>query len=488
MTGRNSRRLWEDMVRLTNASSLECVRSLRMVLFIWLQADRDNPLRRQVRRVGSAIRPLLPMRTLGIPQAKRGQLVFCFAHQTPANMQNLLPVARAADRRGVLGGIVSAGDFERELAEFSGRIPIVTAQSLISQLSIVQRHKIAVESLRTFREIFEMLSAYDAHLTWCLFRNAGTVLDETVRSLQLGVAFRNLLEAWSPSCVVSTSDLWPLEYQFAYQASSLRIPSVVIQHGISDHSWWPFQADLFVAWGDIFKEKMTELGVPLNRLAIGGMPASDQVFQRQRALDRNGVREGVMQDPPVCLILSHSQGRVVEPELFERFKEVLSETIQLTPNVRWKVKLHPSEEDSFYRELDDKIFKRLEIYPKSTSLVEAVEGADVVTTLFSASGLEAMMMERPVIVPVFSPRGRELAWWPDLGGGVYAQNADEFHHHLVNLLTVPQNRLRQIESQRSFLKRSFANPGCAAEVIVDLITNTSLLENSQEVLSGGAAV
>src|SRR5271167_4028268 len=99
MINRNSREFWEDIVRLTNASPLECVRSLRVVLFIWLQADTDNPLRRQVRQFGSAIRPLLPMRKAAIPRAKRGQLVFCFAHKTPANMQNLLPVAREADRR-----------------------------------------------------------------------------------------------------------------------------------------------------------------------------------------------------------------------------------------------------------------------------------------------------------------------------------------------------------------------------------------------------
>jgi hypothetical protein len=99
-----------------------------------------------------------------------------------------------------------------------------------------------------------------------------------------------------------------------------------------------------------------------------------------------------------------------------------------------------------------------------------------------------MMMGRPVIVPVFSSRGKELAWWPDLGGGVYARNAEEFRQHLVNLLSVPQNRLRQLESQRGFLKRSFANPGHAGEAIVDLLSDAALLENAQGVLSGGAAV
>ena len=484
MTGKNSRVFWADIVGLTNESQLECVRSLRMVLFIWLQAERDNPLRRQVRRIGSAIRPLLPMSRIAVPPTTPGQIVFCFAHQTPANMQNLLPVAREAQRRRLLGGIVAAGNFEHELKEFSGRVPIVTADSLVSQLTTTQRYQAGVEALSALREIFSRLRGYDSHLCWRLLRNLGTVLDEAMTSLQLAVAFRMLFEAWSPSCVISTSDLWPLEYQFAYQASCLRIPSVVIQHGISDDCWWPFQADLFVAWGEIFKEKMAEIGVPSNRMAIGGMPASDAVFQRVQTVDPGRDMKGLNSESPVCLILSHSQGRVVEPEIFNRFKQLLSETVELTPNVRWKIKLHPSEEDSFYRELDDKIFKRLEIYPKSTSLVDAVTGADVVTTLFSASGLEAMMMERPVIVPVFSARGRELAWWPDLGGGAYVSSAAEFRQRLMDLLSDPQVRNRQLDSQRSFLRKSFANPGRAGEAIVDLITSPSVLESAQGVLSG----
>ena len=137
-----------------------------------------------------------------------------------------------------------------------------------------------------------------------------------------------LLESWAPSAVVSTSDLWPFEYQVAYQASLLSIPSFVIQHGISDESWWPFQADKFVAWGDAFVEKMRQVGTPANRLVIGGMPASDSVFQRHHSVERGGRKRGTCA-LPVCLVLSHTHGRTVEPAPFSLFKEFLAETIKL---------------------------------------------------------------------------------------------------------------------------------------------------------------
>ena len=63
-------------------------------------------------------------------------------------MHNLLPVAREAQRRGVLGGIVSAADFSEELAEFRGRVPVMTAGDLVSQLSAGARREILAEAFR----------------------------------------------------------------------------------------------------------------------------------------------------------------------------------------------------------------------------------------------------------------------------------------------------------------------------------------------------
>src|SRR5579871_5768282 len=144
---------WKDIVRLTDESGSDSVRSLRAALFIWMQMDKPNLLRRQARQLFSAARTCLPLSAVPIPLAQRGRLVFCFAHRSPANMNNLLPVAREADRRGLLGGIVSAGDFSAELKEFSGRVPIVTAQSLVGLISGRERQRIMAEAFRTLNRV-----------------------------------------------------------------------------------------------------------------------------------------------------------------------------------------------------------------------------------------------------------------------------------------------------------------------------------------------
>lgn len=485
MINKNAPELWRDMVRLTDASGSECIRSLRTALYIFLQKSTANSARRQLLRMVKSMGPLLPMQRSPLPVVAKGRLAFCFAHRTPANLGNLLPVAREAARRGMLGGIVAAADCRDELSEFVGQAPIVTPRSLAAQIGLGQRYGIRAEALRVFVTLSEIVSNYDIHLASRLRSNMGALVAEITTSLEMSAGLKTLFRAWSPSCVISTTDLWPLEFQFACQASSLDIPSVVIQHGAPDESGWPFEADHWVVWGETFKNQMTQLGAPSDRLLIGGMPASDAVFQSRR-VDRNR-NSAQRSEPPVCLILSHAHGRRTEPEAFDCFKKVLPEIIRSTPHVTWKVKLHPAEDDMFYREMGDDVMRRLKIYPRTTSLADALGNADVVTTLFSTSGVDAMIYGSPLIILNVSLRVKQLAWWPELGGGVYADNAREFRQRLDDLLTIPQCRARQLESQEIFLERSFANRGHASEAIIDLLTQPAILGRQRRtVLTGGS--
>lgn len=464
MSDRNGRQLWEDIVRLTSASDRECVRSLRIALFMLLQGPSNDPFLRQARRVLVSAGSLLPMRRVPLATAEPGKFLFCFAHRTASNMQNLLPVAREAQRQGLLGGIVSASDFSKELAEFTGQVPIATAADLTSQLGIRDQAQIASEALRIFHEVSSMLTAYDEHLGARCRRNAGTVVAEIVTSLRMERAFRILLDSWLPSCVVSTSDLWPLEYQLAHQASCRQVPSIVLQHGNLVYFYWPFSASLLVVWGQQSFNEMLAFGAPPGRLTIGGMPASDKTFSRVPEAG-NHARVG----RPVCLILSHTHARHLEPELYANYKRFLSELIPAAPFVRWKVKLHPSETHSFYDELDPHVAAGIEFHPQSTSLEEALRDADIATTLYSTSGMEAMIMGRPVIVPIVSPRMTEPNLLPQIHGALFVHTPEDFRRELEALVSSPDCRARQLESQRDVLNRCFSNQGRASKAIVDLL-------------------
>lgn len=139
------------------------------------------------------------------------------------------------------------------------------------------------------------------------------------------------------------------------------------------------------------------------------------------------------------------------------------------PSVIWKIKLHPAEDDSFYRRMGAAVFSHLKFHPKQTSLEDAVSDADVVTTLYSTSGLEAMIMDRPLIVATDSPRGQELAWWPSMGGGTYAHSAEDFSLQVRNLMGNDIYRAQHLARQRDFLAKSFANQGSSAKYIATLL-------------------
>ena len=84
-----------------------------------------------------------------------------------------------------------------------------------------------------------------------------------------------------------------------------------------------------------------------------------------------------------------------------------------------------------------------------------------------------MIMDRPLIVAPAVPRVREIAWWPTMGGGTYACSAEEFQIQLTKLVSDRDYRAQQLDEQRKFLAKSFANRGYATERTVDLLERYS---------------
>ena len=441
--------------------------ALRIPLLVELRM----PPRTLMTRIGAARKACAPF--LALPRrtgeySPRGRVLFCFPHRTASNINNLLPVAREALGRGLLGGILTAGDLSAELHEFVGVVPIVSATELSSQLGMLARVKNAARVASGYKQIKAALSRHVPE-----FRMTGrhaSLVRDLVDSVLHGSVCKRLLDSWSPSCVISTSDFFPLEHQLCYQASCRGIPSLVVQHGAIDEFWWPFVADLYCMWGDAHADQMRHLGAPAERLTVLGMPATDTLFGRTNSGQYKPVENRIQ---PVCLLLSHTNGSGYEPEVFRNYRLFLAEAVSLMPSVTWKVKLHPQEGDSFYREMGNAVYERLSFHRKQVSLEDAVNDADVVTTVFSTAGLESMVMRRPLIVAPVTPRVQEIAWWPTMGGGTYAASAQEFQTQLNKLTSDPDYRAQQLDQQRQFLSKSFTNQGRAAEHIVDLLERYS---------------
>ena len=467
LTKTEPKQFWHDIQAIT-AQLAGPAESLRLPLFTELLNTRKGGLARELYRLATAVRLFTVSKRGAFPNASPGKMTVFFAHQTPSNMRNLLPVAKEAHRTHRLGGIVMAGVFPDVLREFAGKVPVMTVRDLVGRISIREMWTRAVEAWKIFGGISAALREFDPALDRRFRRKFGTFAREIAGAVLAEPAFRILLTAWRPSCVVSSSDMWPVEFQLTNQATNMGIPSAVIQHGVVGHLWWPFVARYYVLWGDQFRRQMLDFGAPGERLLLGGMPASDDLFG-QRWKSKANINPGNATAGWVCLILSQTHGLKLDPGLGEAFRQFLQEMLPSQPHIRWKVKLHPSEDRTFYEQLGKEVYTRLEICPPSMQVEEAILASDVVTTLYSTAGLEAMMLERPLGVLCVSNRIRELAWWPLFGGGQYVHTPQEFGRWLSDLTTDPQHRVIQLARQREFLKQCFVNHGHAAKAIVDVL-------------------
>ena len=334
--------LWQNLVAATADLGPEAT-AMRIPLFV----EYRQPPRSLSKSIGATVKTcaqfLACPRKVTEHSAINGAL-FCFPHRTSSNVNNLLPVAREALRRGLLGGILTAEDLSVELHEFVGAVPIVSAVDFLGQLGVRDRVRYVAHVMDKYVQITAALSRQIQGFQ--LARRRASVVRDLVGSVLYGSVCERLLDSWLPTCVISTSDFWPLEHQLCCQASRRQIPSLVIQHGAIDDIWWPFVADLYCLWGGVHADQMCHLGAPPDRLKVFGMPATDGLFRRVRIAQARPVRDRAQ---PVCLILSQTQGTVAEPEVFRRNREFLSEATKLTPFITWKVKLHPVENDSFYQ-------------------------------------------------------------------------------------------------------------------------------------------
>ena len=400
--------LWQSIVAATANLGRDAT-AMRIPLLV----EFREPPRSWRERIGATIKVCAPFFTLPRQVTRystKGRVLFCFPHRSASNLNNLLPVAREALRRGLLGGILTTENVSTELREFFGVVPIVSAEELLGQLSLRERVSVAVQVARQYKQITAALSRHVKGFR--ITRHRARIIRALASCLLDGSACKQVLDSWSPSCVISTSDFWPLEHQLCCQASLRQIPSLIIQHGTIDDFWWPFVADLYCLWGDAHADQMRYIGAPAERLTVLGMPATDKLFERFNTARYLPTGNRVQS---VCLILSQTNGSPYEPAVFHSYRQFLADAIISMPSITWKVKFHPVENDSFYREMGEAIYGRLIFHPKHVSLEEAVNDADFVTTTFSTAGLESMVMDRPLIVAPATARVRELAWWPTMG-------------------------------------------------------------------------
>jgi hypothetical protein len=379
-------------------------------------------------------------------------------------MNNLLPVFQAACRRSWNPGILTGERVVIRSQDLNDLRNVVGVRDLMAATTLRERFEALVLARRHYRALWAAFSD-QAMQREKISRRRTLILTELTLCTVVSQGLQRLYSQWEPSCVISTSDLWPFDHAVFREAHRSGVPSFVIQHGITNRYWWPFVADKLLLWGRPFEDELLKLGAPRERLAVCGMPAADHIFSRRQQNITSDREKTALR----YVVLSDTHNQAQYPGLYAKFKVLFKTVLSAAPSTQWSIKLHPMEDDSFYRDMLHGNFPNLTILPKTATLEESVTQADVACTLWSTSGLEAMLMRRPLVVFDLVPLVQDYAWWPNRGGGTYVSTAGAMLDFVKRASSDGQFLTSLMTRQEQFLAETFVNPGQAADAVLDTV-------------------
>jgi hypothetical protein len=233
---------------------------------------------------------------------------------------------------------------------------------------------------------------------------------------------RAVLRAARPAaaCLYAESSGWGRAALAACRAEG--VPSVAVQHGILYPGYYSYRHDADEAdcplpdrtavFGEAARRLLLALGrYPAEALVVTGSPKFDELLLSGRGRDRAALRAGWGVAPGEKLLVVASRHRAIREthqSIGSAFPGLLR-AVESLPGVRCLVKPHPAEPAGAYE--DDRRAAgatRTRVLPPGADLVELLLAADALVTVESLSAVEALVLDRPVVVLNMPTNLREL--------------------------------------------------------------------------------
>jgi len=243
--------------------------------------------------------------------------------------------------------------------------------------------------------------------------------------------------------------------------SSVRISASVVA---PNQRTPPLYADFMVVSGEAIKKVYVQSGIPEEKIIITGNPRFDTLFKRNRIEDRNKIFAKYKLDPNKKLIVFTSQ----PIQEREKLLNAVFNTLKKLPEMQLIVKLHPSESALLYYQIMDMIKLNNAIIVEDIEIYELLNAADCVLTSFSATGLEAMMLDKPVISINLTGELDRMPY-AESGAALGVYHEDELAPAIMRALINDAVREKLKVSREKFVERyNYKMDGQAAKRVIDL--------------------
>lgn len=227
--------------------------------------------------------------------------------------------------------------------------------------------------------------------------------------IRQGVIAKFILEKYRPSLVLVTDVHDPRTRIFLLQCKNLNIPSLALQHGLTNASgteWRFFLADQVAVWGRHFKDILVSHGISSNKIFVTGPPRSDFLFAssdyENKALKK---KLGIPEHSRIILLAStfvlEGYSKLSnDAKLLEDMKKAIFNILECLENTYLIVKLHPHERGdetkSFVSDDTNIIF-----IDKSEDIRPLTKICDCFVAFNSTTTIDAILLNKLVVCPTF---------------------------------------------------------------------------------------
>jgi|GEM_PF-2868323 UDP-N-acetylglucosamine 2-epimerase len=293
-------------------------------------------------------------------------------------------------------------------------------------------------------------------------------------------AGEQLFKTLKPKCVVVVADTRLVELTLSHLAKKYHTPSLTVSSKtmIFDEETYQFNAtDLFSVTGNQARDQLIKVKVPKGKIHVLGDPRYDYFklleknFSPSQVYQKLGLKNSTKK---IILLISFRSKSEIPKEEKKDFFIFSSQAVKQLGSTILVVKPHPTEKRSnLLQELKEwGITNAIVADNNQLELFDLLKVSSVVVLTWSMTGLEAMMLNKPVIS--LNPHSKDYdKYIPYIKNSAVAEanSAEELIKHLKILTNQDHLQTKALLKRGTQFTKKYIRPydGQASQRIVNLI-------------------
>ncbi|MBU4255982.1 MAG: UDP-N-acetylglucosamine 2-epimerase, partial [Thermoplasmatales archaeon] len=320
------------------------------------------------------------------------------------------------------------------------------------------------------------------------FEQYFSIIDRPVKAshlLELIIADK-IISQLKPKVLFLTYEYDLFHRALTYTAHKGDIPVIALQHGVihpahygyvfSDDRLRVVLPDVTCVFGCYHYNILTEHSIyKPEQVAVTGAPRYDVLTIADKIYDKNYFCNKWCLNPNRKIVLVATENLPIQEENIIFLKNILK-YLRKFPTLQIVIKPHPGERGKWYEKVAKEEKMKVTILPKNSDTFEAIYACDLFFTYASTTGMEAVALNKPVIVVNLTGRPDPVEYVKErVALGVYKE--EDLKPAVEQLLRddseLAKNRKKYVE------KYLYKIDGKATERIINLIKEV-IKEHSDE--------